>query len=247
MLRIALCDDETAQRESTQLLLSRYFLIKGTSSKVSAFSSGQDLLNAIAETGPFDLYILDIVMPELGGIELGLAIRQTDTEGSIIYLTSTAEFALDSYKTRAFNYLLKPVAENTLFPVLDDAFKLQQNRKETNIQVKTKDGLVLLCTDNILFAETERRAVRYYLRDGSFITSTTTTGSFKHAIEPLLKDKRFHLYGASFAVNLHFIQMVEKTGVQLSNGHKLTLPKAACATLRTHWSDYWLEGGAHCD
>ena len=75
MLRIALCDDEAGQRQATGRLLSGYMAQHHLAARVREFASGRELLNAVEETGPFDLYILDIVMPEMDGCAAARAIR----------------------------------------------------------------------------------------------------------------------------------------------------------------------------
>ena len=83
MFHIALCDDEAAQRQLTHKLLDRYFSDQGAAVKIWEFSDGQSLLNAMLDE-TFDLYLLDIVMPEVDGINLGLALRKSDENGVII-------------------------------------------------------------------------------------------------------------------------------------------------------------------
>lgn len=243
MLRIALCDDESKERQITGQLLEEYMAQHHLAARIREFASGQALLNAVEETGPFDLYILDIVMPGMNGIELGLALRKTDREGTVFYVTSSLDFALESYQVRAFYYLLKPVEKKELFSLLDEAMETMQKRREKSIQVKSHGGTVRLLFDSVLYAELMGRAVRYHLRDGSCVDSMTLTGSFREAVSPLLEDPRFLLCGASFVVNLYYVTMVDKNGVVLADGSSLGLPKAACTALRTAWSDYWLEGG----
>ena len=243
MLRIAICDDEGAQLQLTQSLVYAYASAKNLVIKVHSFSSAHELLNAITETGPFDLYILDIVMPQMSGIDLGLQIRKTDCRNPIVYLSSSPDYALESYQVHAFYYLLKPVSRETLFHVLDDAVTTLTRQREEGIQVKTHDGTIRLLFDSILYAELQNRVIRYHLRDNGFVDSMTLVIPFREAIAPLLIDKRFFSCGASFVVNLHFIKMVDKNGVVFLSNERLTLPKATCTPLRNAWSDYWLEGG----
>ena len=122
MIKLALCDDETAQREAAGNLLREYAASRpALAIKLSIFSSGQELLAAAEECGGFDLYVLDIVMPGLSGIDLGVRLRELYSDGDIIYLTISPEYAVDSYAARAFYYLMKPVEPDKLFQVLDQA------------------------------------------------------------------------------------------------------------------------------
>lgn len=68
----------------------------------------------------------------------------------------------------------------------------------------------------------------------------TLTGPFREAAEPLLASGLFVLCGASVAVNLAALSMVDKTGAELSTGERLELPRAAVADLRSAFMAYCL-------
>ena len=56
---------------------------------------------------PIDLVFLDIQMPELSGIELAkLMPRQT----KIIFTTAFSQYAVEGFKVKAVDYLLKPIS-----------------------------------------------------------------------------------------------------------------------------------------
>ena len=99
MLRVAICDDMF----------------------IDLFSDGDSLMvSHIAR--PFDIILRDIIMPMLNGIDTAAEIRKLDKSVKIVFLTSSAEFAVDSYKVHADNYLLKPVDPESLYSCLDDGF-----------------------------------------------------------------------------------------------------------------------------
>lgn len=115
-MRIAVCDDDEKQRSETVALLNAYFQSRtGLNGQVEAFQSGNELLVRMEELRGFDLYVLDILMPRLSGIDTGRRLRSLGECGEIIYLTNYNDFAADSYDVRAFFYLLKPVEEKSCF------------------------------------------------------------------------------------------------------------------------------------
>ena len=56
-----------------------------------------------------DIILLDMIMPLVNGTDTARELRQADTAVRLVFLTSSPEFALESYEVRAFDYLLKPV------------------------------------------------------------------------------------------------------------------------------------------
>ena len=241
MLRIAVCDDDERQRAEIHGLLERYFASRGIAARVWSFSGPNTLLCAVEDDGVFDLYLLDVLMPGMDGISLGLALRKYDKNGLIVYLTTTRDFAVESYEVQAFYYLIKPVARDTLVPVLDKCLPVLQNRVADVIHVKTRRGTAHILLDDIYYAELTKRIIRYVCRTGT-VESLYIRIPFSEAVAALLRNRYFFLCGSSFAVNLYHIAMADKTGVVFSSGERLELPKAACSSLRAAWSDYWMGG-----
>ena len=123
-MQIALCDDEEVYHEKIKELIKQYKQLHSDRTlSLSFFSSGRELINHVDEYGSFDLYILDCIMPEMNGIELGNALKMRDNAGLLLYLTTSPDFALDSYRVEAFDYLLKPVDRDLFFQSLDKAYR----------------------------------------------------------------------------------------------------------------------------
>ena len=245
ILNIAVCDDEPAQLDSTAALLRAYLQERPSlTGGISLFSSGRALLSEAENRGGFDLYILDIIMPEFNGIQAGLRLREMGDAGEIVYITSSRDFAVDSYAVRAFFYLLKPVDEGKLLQVLDGAVEKLNRRRSCAVVVPTADGPRRILLEKILYVERVGRRIRYYCTDGT-VDSKTIRCPFREAVRPLLEDRRFCLCGASFLVNLEHVAGVEGREVLLDHGGRLTLPRSA-ATFKDDWGKFWLEESAVC-
>lgn len=242
-MRIAICDDEAAFRSEIVALIEEYENARdGLSLEVASFSCGEALLEYAERKGFFDLYILDIVMEGMDGIALGVTMRNSGIDSKIIYLTSEPGFAIDSFKAKPFNYLLKPIQKERFFEALDEVFSSFVLRKDKNMIVKTRDGMVRLSIDRILYAQLCHRSVVYYLNNGATVESVQIRTSFPEAMRELLENEGFLMCGAGTVANLHYITMVDKEGVLFKNHTRLYLSKKACTELRSVWYDYWFEG-----
>ena len=93
MLRIAVCDDMSDELQSLVLLENQYISANSLDAQVTEFAHPDALLTAM-EAESFHLYILDIVMPMVSGLELGKEIRRLDRGAQIIYATTEPQFAL---------------------------------------------------------------------------------------------------------------------------------------------------------
>lgn len=117
-MHIALCDDSRAELSRLTFLLEEYRLKRDGSLTYDIFTNATDLLETIP-VHHFDLLLLDILMPGITGMDAAREIRQTNSTIPIIFLTSSSEYAVESYRVNAADYLLKPLDADKLFPVLD--------------------------------------------------------------------------------------------------------------------------------
>ena len=242
-MRIAICDDDSQWRQQILTFTNAYAAAnpeRGVS--FTAFEWGSELMDAARKTGGFDVYILDILMHGMNGIELGTRLRQMGFDGKIIYLTSSREYAIDAYKVKAYNYLLKPLRKEEFFSALDEAYLSLEKRKGKYIIVRTKDSRIRISFDSIEYAELCKRTVVYHLTGGKALESISIRTSFSEAVHELLLDSRFILCGASMVANLHYITMVERDGLLFRNRRKVYLPRKTCSDIRSAWYDFYFNG-----
>lgn len=240
-MRIAVCDDNKFCRINISKLLNLYSEQNPQHNiSVLTYEHADDLINAVKKTGDFDIYILDIIMPDTNGVELGVMLRKNGYDGKIIYLTSSEEHVFDSFKAHPFNYILKPVEHETLFSALDTAIADIGCKKEKSIIVKTSDGNVKLPIDSIMYAELVNRIIVYHLANGKTVESNTIRTSFGEAAKELINNEHFVMCGASFVVNLLHITTSKSNELVFRDGSFLKIPRKLLADLRTRWMEYWL-------
>lgn len=244
-IHVALCDDETACHDTTKRLFADYRRKPSpVSFTLSCFSSGKDLLSYIDENETFDIYILDIIMPDINGIQLGTALRKRNDSGLIIYLTSSPDFAVESYNTDALHYLLKPINSSQFFQCIDKAVSRLNHRSLTEtISIKTPGSTQIVAIRNILYAERVNRHIRYYLNDSTVIDSVTFNDTFQNAVSRLTACPGFLIVGSSFVVNLHYVTEVTRSDMLLTGNYLVHIPRRSYDTVKATWADYWLSKG----
>ena len=176
-MRVAICDDDNFCRAQVLDIATDYAEERKDKDVVfELFSEPEALLRATRENGNFDIYILDIVMPGMNGIELGQALRDDGVDSKIIYLTSSEEYAIDSFKIRAFHYLLKPIEREVFYAALDEAISSISIKKDRGLIVKTKENSARITFDSIIYAELSKRA-KYWNSESPSIPINATTPS----------------------------------------------------------------------
>ena len=242
-MKIAFCDDDAACREEIDGLLSVYAGARPDYNiSYNAFAYTDDILDASAKIGGFDLYVLDIVMQnDITGIELGVKLRQAGYDGKIVYLTSSAEYAIDSFKVKPFHYIMKPVDKDSFFAILDEAYEIISHESNQKFMVKTKENSLLVSYDSILYAELVKRMLVFNLVGGKTVESTTLRTTFSEAVAELTADSRFMICGSGMLVNLHHITSVGNDSLVFRNGQKVYLGKKLCRDIRSAWNEFWFK------
>jgi len=210
-MKIAICDDDKRELLHISGLVNEYLSCGFTESKteVCSFESSMRLLTQIENGIHFDVFLLDVIMPNINGIGLAAKIRKIDQVAKIIFLTSSSEFAVDSYSVGAFNYLLKPIQKNPLFSVLEKACQDILSGLKQYIVVKTPANLSKVFLHELIYVEVTGRTVCFYQKGGITLESTSTISQVE-AI--LLLDKRFIKPHRSYIINLDYIKNLSQDG-----------------------------------
>ena len=99
-LCIAICDDQTEEREKLLLLVEQAPI----QTESALFASSEDLLEAF-KPGIFDFLLMDIYMDGMTGVEAVQKIRKIDAEIPVAFTTTSTEHALESYRLSVLKYI----------------------------------------------------------------------------------------------------------------------------------------------
>jgi len=126
MLSIAICDDEKDICSSLENYVEKYLKNRNIQYDLDVFYSADLLCKYIADGNSFDIVFMDIEMKGLSGIELGMIFRddmQNETT-KIIYISWQNLYAMDLFKVRPVDFIIKPFTEDRIFEALDTTVKL---------------------------------------------------------------------------------------------------------------------------
>lgn len=223
MIHIAICDDSKQERQILAALFKRYQELHATPLQIHIFQNGFSLLDAIDQGKRFDITILDILMPGENGIEIARNIRASGTDTEIIFLTSSPEYAVDSYEVKAQNYLLKPVTEEKFFASIDSILaKLDEKDTASFIIYTTEKQYSRIRVSSLVYGEVTHRTITLHLADQTMISAVMTFTEF----QDILKAYPDFIYPhRSYAVNMNYIQYVTKSDIILTDGQKIPLSR----------------------
>ena len=241
MYRISVCDDNSGELEKIRKIINEYTAANNIKAEVKAFASGRELLEYEDDEQFSDIYILDIIMPDMNGIQLGKAIRQKNADAFIIFLTTSKDYALESYSVKAFSYLIKPAVEKNVTAELADVFSRISKPPERFV-LKCTNGTVSVSAEDIVYIEYYNHRIIYRLAGGKTVESVYFRGTFDSVITDYIKNGSFIKSSASYLVNMKHIKTVNAAGFIMSDGTVLTVTRKY-AEARKKYIDYELNGG----
>lgn len=215
MLIIGICDDIKQEQIIISNALEKILTDYKEDIKIITYSSGKALLLDIEELEyEFSLLFLDILMNDMNGIETAHKLRNLGVKAPIIFLTTSPDFAIESYDVEAKGYLVKPLQEDKLKKILE---RVLINQEKPRVCVLSNRKYRYLYLDEITFAESNNHNIRIHLENGEVITSSEKLGDFATKL-----DNRFLRCHQSFLVNMQYIADVNENFI-LKNGQLIPI------------------------
>lgn len=220
MLRLAICDDMSEFLQSTKELLE-HWEEKPVDIMIELFTDGDSLIGSHT-SNPFDIILLDVVMPLSNGIEIASEIRKFDRSVKIVFLTSSSEYAVESYGVNANYYLLKPIDKSKLFYCLN-TFYLDIMENAKYITVKSVTAVHRIALRNIEHIEAQGKKVLFVLCDGSTVDSTNPFYFYEYQ---LLQEDGFLKCHRSYMVNIYKISTYSQKEIRMQSGCRIPISRS---------------------
>ena len=238
MLKIIACDDDVAFLDRLHRMIDRWSTETGTAVDVALVTRGEDLLARHAASRA-DIILLDMIMPLVNGMDTARELRQADTAVRLVFLTSSPEFALESYEVRAFDYLLKPVTYERLAQLLNELSSMRPAATD-ELVIKTSFGYHALRLSDIEYAEARNKHVVFHLRDGRDIEALE---SFRSVEDRLAQNATFFKCHRSYQVNLRNIDHFDRTDIVMRSGACIPLSRSCKQGFQDAYFAVRFEGG----
>jgi DNA-binding LytR/AlgR family response regulator len=200
-----------------------------------AFHSAIELLETM-RVRRFDILLLDILMPGLSGMEAAKEIRQSDREIPIIFLTSSREYAVESYRVGAEDYIIKPARKDEVFPSLDQQLTRFAQEKDY-LTVKTGSGIVKLLFSQLVYVEVTNRTIQFILVNGDIREAYGYLSDYE---EKLLSDPYFCKPHRSYLINLRQVTEIDKKGLATTVGKTVPISREAFVKVKAAYMKFLL-------
>ena len=217
-MRIAICDDE---KRICAILAEKVGKIC-PGAEIITYASGKELLNA--DELP-DILLLDIRMPEISGMDVAKILRDRDWRKILIFITGEEDQVFHSFDLQAFHFLVKPVADEKLKEVLDNARKELERygdisgKQDKCIEIQSGTSHIRINLSQFLYAEVyDRKTILHMKKENIEYYGQLS------ALEGLV-GKDFYRIHRSYLVNMKYVERYDRTSVTTLGGDNIPIAR----------------------
>jgi len=129
--KVLIVDDE----ERFRTIMCKLLTVKGLNANTAG--SGREALEKLKDNA-YDVMILDVKMPDMGGVQVLSEVKKLDPSIEVIIMTGYASIdtAREIMKLGAYDYLLKPYDIDYLLEKIESAY----DRKASRTSLSGKDS-----------------------------------------------------------------------------------------------------------
>lgn len=235
MIKVAFCDDDLSVLNEISVLLEQYRVGHKREIVYTAFRSPIELLAEIEKGTRWDILFLDVLMPGENGINVAKEIRRHDSVAKIIFLTSSAEFAVESYAVSAYFYQVKPVSEENFFRLIDSVIFECEKAQQCSLVLRCKSGITRINLEKLEYCEVTGRTLMFHMENGKVLESA---GSLDELCEKLGQYESFLRPHRSFLVNMEYIQNISYKAIILNSLTEIPIPHGKCSEIKKRYLEY---------
>ncbi len=217
IIRCIAIDDEPMALDKLKNYIERVPFLELT----ALCASTSEAMTVMAETS-VDAMFVDINMPDVSGMDF---VRALNGGPLVVFTTAYSEYAVESYKINAVDYLLKPYGfedfQRAAFN-LKKAFQ-QQNQGSTAVKndclfLKVDYRYVRVELDDVIYVEGMNEYLKFYLKSGDPLLTHTTFKQLSGCLP-----ENFLQVHRSYVVNMNHVREVERSIILMSNGARISI------------------------
>lgn len=230
---IAVCDDHPQELKQIAAIIEKYAQVSSWPIHYQLFSDAEVMLKS-AVANHFTHYFLDVMMPSMDGMSAAQEIRTFNQEAVIVFLTSFKEYAYQSYRVKAYDYLLKPVEEEQVMELLEQ-FQLQEASAEACISIQNGRAFFRIPYAQLSFLEVNQKKLYFHLTDKQI---RVVAGAMAEYEAELLSQAAFVKIHRSYIVNLNQVSTLAPEGCLLFSGENLPISRLLYHQVRERYMSH---------
>lgn len=233
--RIVIVDDDIFFSEKIEKTINFFYEQINEPVFVNQHSKGSILLDELSMGRRYDIYLLDVEIPEIDGLELARRIKSIEADADIVFVSAYSKYAVPSYKIRACYYILK---EEYMVEIPAILKRIRQERLD-----KAKDYYVIQNTvygkrmrmDDIMYLTREKKYVILCCANRKEYKERGSLGD----IYCRLPHDRFVYIDRGCIINLKHVSGWEGDVIRLHSGVELIASRRMCLAFKDALARYW--------
>lgn len=219
MLTIAVCDDTREECRLVAEYTSAFFEERQMPVHIDTYGKGDELLGAGRE---YDLYLLDVLMPGITGIETAARLGKEKGDHAVIFITSSLEAAVDGYSVNADGFILKPVEKDHFSSTMERVVAQRLSGRLAGISVIHNRVPVYLKLERIAWFENRLHRVFVTLTEGEALSINQKLAELS---QELLEYPQFLRCHQSYLVNLEQVAELADSCFHMKNGQMIPISR----------------------
>ncbi len=237
MIRIAVVDDERLFSEHVKQISNNYFAGINEPYEVIGYNHPRELLWDLEDGSYYDLYLLDVQMPDIGGMELAQQIRLKWDEPYIVFVTSYEEYCRYGYKYKASGYILKNEMDKELPRVFEELEQLLVEKQQNQLIIEKYAQISKVNYKDILYLHVDGKYTEVYTQSQDYRVRRSLGNLYE---ELSANSKEFIYADKAFVVNIrHILSLGTENTLIMRNGCKITVSVPQMQKVKKAISAYW--------
>lgn len=233
-INIAICDDEILLLPHLSALIRQKFFSRGLTAETTTFSSSAELLRYLYETGNFDVYFLDIDIPDLNGISLAEKIKEKNMNALILYLSAKEELVFRTFKTQPLAFIRKDYFAKDIQEAMDTLMKYLKKPEDVILDLSDTLGHpIRINVNRTIYIEAKENY--------QYVVSIDRREMIRSSIAEL--DKQLTPFGyirvhRSYLVNYKYIRRINNDHILLDDGQTIPMSRLRKKEIRQQFMAY---------
>lgn len=233
-MNVAVVDDEREISEQLRERVQSLLRKRGEGGRVAVFPDGTGAAEALERGEQFQIWLLDIEMPGVNGMELAAQIRQKDRKAYLIFITSHVEYAVEGYELGVYRFIPKTLLSEKLAPALWDAMEELKGEEEHYYVIRNSLRCEKIPLSSVLYLYKDGKNVVFVTAEGSS-SDRTTIGEVAEA----LREEGFITIDRGYMVNARHVMKVQNKEVFLRDGTVLYISRSNVQHVKAEIAALW--------
>lgn len=232
-MRVVICDDIQNDMETIRTALDTYAMAHPEYHvEIDEYNAAADVLHRMEEE-IYDIALMDICMPGVSGTDAAEEMLAKNPEMSVIFLTTSDEYAVEAFAMNATHYLLKPFTQEQFDAALDRAIKKTED--QVLLSLDCVNGVYRVRINEIVSIESQNHYLLLVLSSGETLRLRM---KLSQMYEEIQEYPEFIKVGASYVINFDFVRSISGNSIGMQGGAKIPVPRRSVEEVQRAYMEY---------